>query len=65
MNEEGWFDITPDALIGMMTQDDDIYLVTVGVHRGNGFWYNKKLLDENGIEVGETMIVDEFFDDCG
>ncbi len=58
---EGWFDVTPDALVGMMTQDDDIYLVTVGVHRGNGFWYNKKLLEENGIEVGDTMSVDEFF----
>lgn len=60
--EEGWAEVFPPALIDMMTQDGEIYQVTVGVHRGNGFWYNKPLLEENGITVGETMSVDEFFD---
>jgi glucose/mannose transport system substrate-binding protein len=60
--EQGWFDVTPDALVGLMTKDGEVYQVTVGVHRGNGFWYNKKVLDENGIAVGETMSVDEFFE---
>jgi glucose/mannose transport system substrate-binding protein len=57
-NEQGWFDVTPKALTDMMTAGEDIYQVTVGVHRGIGFWYNKKLLDANGITVGETMSVD-------
>ena len=30
------------------------------MHRGNGLWYNKKLLTDNGVEVGATMSVDEF-----
>jgi glucose/mannose transport system substrate-binding protein len=60
--EEGWFDVTPKALTDLMSVGDDVYQVTVGVHRGNGFWYNKKLLDDNGITVGETMSVDEFFE---
>jgi glucose/mannose transport system substrate-binding protein len=59
--EQGWFDVTPKALTDMMTKDGEVYQVTVGVHRGNGLWYNKKLLDENGVTVGETMSVDEFF----
>ncbi len=60
--EQGWFDVTPKALVDMMSVGDDVYQVTVGVHRGNDLWYNKKLLDENGISVGDTMGVDEFFD---
>jgi glucose/mannose transport system substrate-binding protein len=59
--EQGWFDVMPKALTDMMTKDGDVYQLTVGVHRGNGFWYNKKILDANGITVGDTMSVDEFF----
>ncbi len=57
---EGWNDVVPEALRTLMTKDGDIYQVTVGVHRGNGFWYNKQLLADNGIEVGDTLSVDEF-----
>jgi glucose/mannose transport system substrate-binding protein len=57
---EGWNEVVPEALRNLMTKDGEVYQVTVGVHRGNGFWYNKKLLDENGITVGETMSVEEF-----
>jgi glucose/mannose transport system substrate-binding protein len=60
--EQGWNEVMPQALTDLMTQDDEVYQVTVGVHRGNGLWYNKKLLDENGISVGETMSVDEFIE---
>lgn len=59
--EQGWFDVTPKALIGLMSAGDDVYQLTVGVHRGNELWYNKKLLEKNGITVGATMSVDEFF----
>lgn len=58
---EGWNDVVPEALTGMMSRDGEIYQVTVGVHRGNGLWYNKKVLGENGIEIGEALTVDEFF----
>jgi glucose/mannose transport system substrate-binding protein len=58
---EGWYDVVPQALIDMSSRDGDVYLVVVGVHRGNGFWYNKPLLEANGITIGETLSVDEFF----
>lgn len=57
---EGWNEVMPQGLIDTMTQDGEIYAVLAGVHRGNGFWYNKTLLDANGITVGETMSVEEF-----
>jgi len=60
--EEGWFEVTPKALVDLMSKDGEVYQVTVGVHRGNGFWYNKKLLEENGIALGDTLGVDEFFE---
>lgn len=60
--EEGWFDVVPEALVDMMSVDGEVYQVTVGVHRGNGLWYNIPLLEENGIEIGETLSVDEFFE---
>ncbi|MEZ4669394.1 MAG: ABC transporter substrate-binding protein [Anaerolineae bacterium] len=58
---EGWNDVMPQGLIDTMTFDGEVYAVLAGVHRGNGLWYNKTLLDDNGITVGETMSIDEFF----
>ncbi len=58
--EQGWFEVMPKALTDLMSKDGEVYQLTVGVHRGNGLWYNKKLLDQNGITIGETMSVDEF-----
>jgi glucose/mannose transport system substrate-binding protein len=57
----GWNDVMPQALTDLSTRDGNNYLVVVGVHRGNGFWYNKKLLEDNAITVGDTLSVDEFF----
>jgi glucose/mannose transport system substrate-binding protein len=59
--EQGWNEVVPEQLREMMSRDGNIYLVLAGVHRGNGFWYNKKVLDEQGIEIGESLSVDEFF----
>jgi glucose/mannose transport system substrate-binding protein len=57
---EGWTDAIPAGLIAQATWQSDQYSIPVGVHRGNGFWYNKSVMDDNGIEVGDTMSVDEF-----
>lgn len=57
---EGWDKVMPQGLVEQMTKDGEIYGVLAGVHRGNGLWYNKKVLDEQGITVGETMSIDEF-----
>src|ERR1700676_825441 len=54
----------PKALVDMMTKDGKNYAVLAGVHHGNVLWYNKKLLDQNGITIGDKMTFDEFFAAC-
>ena len=60
----GWDKVFPKALIEMMTRNGNTYAVLAGVHRGNVLWYNKKLLDRNGIKIGHKMTFDEFFAAC-
>jgi len=57
---EGWDKVMPQGLVDQMTKDGEIYGVLAGVHRGNGLFYNKAVLDGLGITVGETMSVDQF-----
>jgi len=59
---EGWDKVMPQGLVDQMTKDGEIYGVLAGVHRGNGLWYNKTVLDGLGITVGETMSPDQFFE---
>jgi len=61
---DGWDKVFPKALVDMMAKDGKIYAVLAGVHHGNVLWYNKKLLDKNGIKVGDKMTFDEFFAAC-
>lgn len=58
---EGWVDAMPADLVAQASHEGEQYSVPVGVHRGNGFFFNKKVMSDNGIEVGETMTVDQFF----
>jgi glucose/mannose transport system substrate-binding protein len=58
---EGWADVMPEGLVEQATWESEQYSIPVGVHRGNGFWYNKQVMADNGIEVADTMSVDEFF----
>jgi glucose/mannose transport system substrate-binding protein len=58
---EGWTDVMPAGLVDQATWESEQYSVPVNVHRGNTLWYNKKILADNGVEVGDTMSVDEFF----
>ena len=61
----GWDNAFPkEMVINLMTKDRKIYAVLVGIHRGNVLWYNTKLLEKNGIKVGDQMTFDEFFADC-
>ena len=57
---EGLLQAIPQTLIDQASQEGEQYSVPVGVHRGNGFWYNRQVLEQNGITVGETMTVDDF-----
>jgi glucose/mannose transport system substrate-binding protein len=58
---EGWDKVAPKDLIDLVSKDGEAYAVLVGVHRGNVLWYNKKVLEKNGIKVGDKMTFDEFF----
>ncbi|MCC6943024.1 MAG: carbohydrate ABC transporter substrate-binding protein [Thermomicrobiales bacterium] len=57
---EGWLEAFPPALVEGVTVDGNQYAVGVGVHRGNGYWYNREVLANAGVEVGETLSFDEF-----
>ncbi len=57
--EEGWFDVMPAGLVEQMSYQGEVYALLVGIHRGNVLWYNKRVLDDNGVEVPATF--DEFF----
>lgn len=59
--EEGWADVIPEGLVDQSTIDGVRYIIPVGVHRGNVMFFNKEFLAEHGIEVGETLSIDEFF----
>ena len=57
---EGWADVIPEGLVNQSTWEGEQYSIAVGVHRGNGFWYNKQVMADNGIEVGDTLTFDQF-----
>ncbi|MCA9862065.1 MAG: extracellular solute-binding protein [Thermomicrobiales bacterium] len=59
---EGWADVIPAGLVDQATWESEQYSIPVGVHRGNGFWYNKEVMEANGIEVGDTLSFDQFFE---
>jgi outer membrane protein OmpA-like peptidoglycan-associated protein len=50
--------------VNLVSQDGNAYAVLTGVHHGNVLWYNKKLLDKNGITVSDNMTFDEFLAIC-
>ena len=60
--DEGWGEVIPQGLIDQVTRDGEQYLIPVGVHRGNVLFYNKQVLEENGIDIGEELTTDEFFE---
>jgi glucose/mannose transport system substrate-binding protein len=61
----GWDTAFPKELVlRLMTRDRQIYAVLAGIHRGNVLWYNTKLLEGNGIKVGDRMTFDQFFAAC-
>ncbi|MFQ5436496.1 MAG: ABC transporter substrate-binding protein, partial [Anaerolineae bacterium] len=61
--EEGWYDVVPSGLVNLMLDENgEPHAVLAGVHRGNGFWYNKQVLDANSIEIGDSLSMDEFFE---
>ena len=59
--EEGWYEVFPDALLDMVRHGGAPYLVILNLHRSNTLWYNKPLLAQHGIEIGSTLTHDGLF----
>ena len=61
---ERWDKVVPKGLVDLVTKDGKSYAVLAGVHRGNVLWYNKKVLEKNGIKIGDKLTIDEFLADA-
>jgi glucose/mannose transport system substrate-binding protein len=61
---EGWDKVVPKGLVDLVTKDGKSYAVLAGVHRGNVLWYNKKVLEKNGIKIGDKLTIDDFLADA-
>ena len=57
--EEGWFEVMPETLIPLISQDGNIYSVPVNIHRANVLWTNPTILDDNGLDVPAS--IDDWF----
>ncbi|GAA0904045.1 ABC transporter substrate-binding protein [Streptomyces thermoalcalitolerans] len=55
-----WNSVMPKPLIEAMSRDGKVYGVLTGVHRGNVLWFNKKVLAEAGVSVGDRLSRQEF-----
>ncbi len=53
--EEGWYDVMPETLIPLMSQDGNIYSVPVNIHRANVLWANPNVLAEYGVEMPTSL----------
>lgn len=60
--EEGWADVIPESLVEQSTINGNRYVIPVGVHRGNVVFFNKVFMAELGLEIGEELSIDEFFE---
>ena len=58
---ENWNAVVPKSLIDQLSSKGKIYSVMTGVHRLNVLWYNKKVLDKNGIKIGDKFSFADFF----
>ncbi|HEY4687668.1 MAG TPA: ABC transporter substrate-binding protein, partial [Anaerolineae bacterium] len=56
---EGWDKVFPSDLLTLLKYQDHYWSVPVNIHRSNVLWYNKKVLEDNGLEPAKTF--DEFF----
>jgi len=52
---EGWLKVVPAQLVDLMSQNGQTYCVLAGVHRANVLWYNKRVLEKQGITIGEKI----------
>jgi glucose/mannose transport system substrate-binding protein len=58
--EEGWFDVMPETLVPLISEDGEVYSVPVNIHRANVMWYLPDTLESADVEVPTTW--DEFLE---
>jgi glucose/mannose transport system substrate-binding protein len=56
---EGWLKVVPAQLVDLMSQHGQTYCVLAGVHRANVLWYNKRVLEKQGITIGDKISFQE------
>ena len=59
--EEGWYDLFAPDLVETISRDGEPHMVLINLHRSNILWYNKPLLAEHGVQLGESLDYDELF----
>jgi len=62
--EEGWEAVFPSVVADMVKFNGNYYAVPVNIHRVNVVWYNKRVLDEHGIDPATLTSWDAFFKAC-
>ncbi|MDE2834316.1 MAG: ABC transporter substrate-binding protein [Bacteroidota bacterium] len=60
--EEGWYELFTPELLQTVSHDGVPHMVLINLHRSNILWYNKPLLIEHAVRVGETLSYDELFE---
>jgi glucose/mannose transport system substrate-binding protein len=61
--EEGWFEVYPQLLLDLVSDANGVpYMVPVNIHRANELWYNKAVVADAGVEIGDEMSFDQFFE---
>ena len=61
---QGWESVFPPVVKDMVNWYGHYYAVPVNIHRANVLWYNKKLLDQYGIDPSTLETWDGFFAAC-
>lgn len=57
--QEGWEQVFPAGVLGLLRHEGSYWSVPVNIHRANVLWYNKRTFEENGWKPPETF--DDFF----
>jgi glucose/mannose transport system substrate-binding protein len=63
-NTNGWESVFPSVLEADVNFNGNYYGVPVDIHRANVMWYNKHILDANGINVSQLTTWSQFFAAC-
>ncbi|MDR2347257.1 MAG: ABC transporter substrate-binding protein [Bifidobacteriaceae bacterium] len=54
--------VMPQELLDLMSADGKVYTIVAGNHRQNTLWYNKSVLAEAGVTIGDSLSWEQFTD---